>query len=74
MTCTALGIFSQAHSYLLATLSGLGHLSLGGSRCLRTSSLVAMALYWRADFTSAGNLILALCSYVWTRMLLLEAG
>lgn len=52
----------------------LGHVSLRGSGCLRTSALVATALCWRADFTSTRNSILASCSFAWTRMLLLKAS
>lgn len=54
--------------------TGLGHVNLRGSRSLRTSALVAVALCWRTDFISTRNSTLASCSFARTRMLLLEAS
>ena len=68
-------IFSLKHAVpSLPHQAGSGHISLRGSRCLRTSALVATALCWRADFIFARNLILVSRSFVWTRTLLLEAS
>lgn len=70
-------IFSPAYVFpSLMHQVGSRHGSLGDSRCLKISALVAMALCWRADFISTRNLILAscLCCLAWTGALLLEAS
>lgn len=77
MTCMYVWPQTFSLEHTVASLphqAGSGHVSLGGSRCLRTSALVAIALCWRADFLSTRNLILVLCAFASTRTLLLEAS